>query len=82
MLIPHLLHICLYRYFISINRNVDLADILHWKGGVTQNDLKNYLGSVKLQFFFWHLKFSKTYGVKLSLKNTLGLLVFKSYFVR
>ena len=33
--------ICLYRDFISIARNIDMADILHSEGGVTQNASSN-----------------------------------------
>ena len=51
--------ISLYRDFISIARNVDLADILHPEGGVTQNDFENSISLSQIKILFLHLGFRK-----------------------
>ena len=48
------IEIGLYRDFLSIIKNVDLEDILHLEGGVTQNDLgiSKILSQIKILFLF------------------------------
>ena len=53
------LGICLHIDFISITRNVDLADILHPEGGVTQNDFENSISLSQIKILFLHLGFQK-----------------------
>ena len=45
------LGLCLHIDFISITRNVDLADILHPVGGITQNDFENLISLSQIKKF-------------------------------
>ena len=53
------LGIRLHINFISITRNVDLADILHPEASVTQNDFESWISLSQVKTFFLLLGFQK-----------------------
>ena len=66
---------------ISITRNVDLEDILHLEGGVTQIDLKHLfqISQIKKNP---HFTLSKTNSLNPLKKNILWLSAFEKYFLK
>ena len=62
-LLTHL-GIRLHRDFISITSNVDLADILHSEGDVTQNHFGNWIRMSQIKTLFHILVFQKRIVLK------------------